>query len=125
MRLWVSYLALVAVLSLPCRAQNRGKPHLMPFVATAYTQEGTTRSGLPAQPGTVAADPSVLPIGTRIKVSNAGPHSGIYTVTDSGATVKGRRIDIYVASRAGAKKFGRKMVQVTVLKWGDWEAKEE
>jgi 3D (Asp-Asp-Asp) domain-containing protein len=124
MRLCLAYLTLVAVLFLPGRAQTSGRPRLMPFLATAYAVEGTTKSGLATQPRTVAADTSVLPLGTTIKVTNAGPHSGIYTVTDSGGRVKGRHIDIYFPSWAKAKKFGRKIVHVTVLKWGNWEEKE-
>jgi rare lipoprotein A len=124
MRLCLAYLALVAALLLPCQAQTGGKPRLIPFLATAYAQQGTTKSGLPSQPGTVAADTSVLPLGTKIKVTNAGPHSGIYTVTDTGGKVRGRHIDIFLPSWVRAKKFGRKIVHVTVLKWGNWEEKE-
>ena len=125
MRIWLSYVALIAVLLIPGWAEARGKPRAMHFLATGYALDGKTKSGLPSQPGTVAADTSVLPLGTRIRVTHAGPHSGDYTVTDSGGTLKGRRIDIYFPSSARAKKFGRKMVRVTVLKWGNWEEKEE
>jgi 3D (Asp-Asp-Asp) domain-containing protein len=125
MRLVLAYLALIAALFLPIWGNIGERQRLIPFLATAYTMQGTTKSGLPTQPGTVAADTSVLPLGTQIKVTNAGPHSGIYTVTDSGGSVKGRHIDIFVPTWARAKNFGRKVVQVTVLKWGQWEEKED
>jgi 3D (Asp-Asp-Asp) domain-containing protein len=124
MRICVAYLALVAAFLFPGEAQTGGKPRFIPFLATAYAQQGITKSGLPSQPGTVAADTSVLPLGTRIKVTNAGPHSGIYTVTDTGGKVRGRHIDIFLPSWERAKNFGRKIVHVTVLKWGNWEKKE-
>jgi 3D (Asp-Asp-Asp) domain-containing protein len=85
------------------------------FTATAYSIEGTTKSGGQAHEGIVAADPRVLPIGTRIRVADAGQYSGVYTVTDTGRAIKGTEIDIYLASDKEAKHFGRKQVQVEVL----------
>ena len=80
--------------------------------------DGVTKNGTLTRPGIVAADTSVLPLGTKIQVTNAGPHSGVYTVTDTGAKVRGRHIDIYLPSWARAKEFGRKIVHVRVLRWG-------
>lgn len=92
------------------------------FVATAFAQRGITRSGLPARPGLVAADTRVLPLGTRIQVRNAGQYSGTYTVADTGSKVRGRHIDIFISNWRQAMKFGRKVVQVTVLRWGEGQA---
>jgi len=63
----------------------------------------------------VAADPNVLPLGSRIRISGAGAYNGIYTVTDTGGHIKGRRIDIFIASAAAARRFGRRMVTVQLL----------
>jgi 3D (Asp-Asp-Asp) domain-containing protein len=105
-------------------SQAQTRHHRLPraFAATAYAQGRTTASGLPVREGLVAADPKVLPMGTRIQVSNAGPYSGTYTVADTGAAVRGRHIDIYMHSLRRAKRFGRRRVLVTVLRWGDWQA---
>ena len=46
---------------------------------------------------------------------DAGKYSGEYLVSDTGRTIKGREIDIYLASDAEAKRFGRKRVRVEVL----------
>jgi 3D (Asp-Asp-Asp) domain-containing protein len=91
----------------------------MAFEATAYSQEGKTASGTPSRQGIVAADPKVLPFGTRIRVSDAGQYSGEYVVRDTGRTIKGREIDVYLANDGEAKRFGRKTVQVEVLSYGD------
>jgi len=91
---------------------------VIPFLATAYAINGTTKSGTQTKPGIVAADTNVLPLGTKIQVTNAGPHSGIYTVTDTGSKVRGHHIDIYLPSWTRAKEFGRKIVHVRVLRWG-------
>jgi 3D (Asp-Asp-Asp) domain-containing protein len=85
------------------------------FTASAYSIAGETASGLTARKGMVAADTDVLPLGTRIRITGAGPYSGEYTVADTGRRISGREIDLYVATRAEAKRFGKKRVRVTVL----------
>jgi 3D (Asp-Asp-Asp) domain-containing protein len=89
------------------------------FEATAYTIEGETASGAQTRKGIVAADPKVLPIGSRIRVHGAGQYDGEYTVTDTGREIKGSEIDIYIANDAEAKRFGRKKVSVEVLERGN------
>ena len=84
------------------------------FKATAYCLKGRTASGSGVRRGIVAADPRVLPLGTRIQLQ-AGSYSGTYTVADTGGVVKGRILDVWVPSCAEAKRFGRKNVKVSVL----------
>ena len=84
------------------------------FTATAYCLQGRTATGGSVRRGIVAADPRVLPLGTRISL-NAGAYSGSYVVADTGGGVKGKRLDIWVASCAEARRFGRKSVAVNVV----------
>lgn len=91
----------------------------MRFEATANSVDGITRKGTVAREGVVAADPTILPLGWRIRVSGAGVYSGVYVVTDTGPKVKGRHIDLYLESAAEAKHFGKIMVTVRVLSYGD------
>jgi 3D (Asp-Asp-Asp) domain-containing protein len=84
------------------------------FRATAYCLKGRTASGGGVRRGIVAADPRVLPLGTRINIS-AGSYSGTYTVADTGGAVRGRILDIWVPSCAEANKFGRRTVKVSVV----------
>lgn len=88
------------------------------YVATAYSQTGITASGQWTHRHVVAADPAVLPIGTRIKIKRAGRYSGEYVVADTGAKVEGRRLDLYVPSTPECKKFGVKRVSVQILELG-------
>ena len=118
MRRLLACLTLFTALCAQSYGQARERVNVIPFLATAYAIHGTTKSGTPAKPGIVAADTSVLPLGTKIQVTNAGPHSGIYTVTDTGSKVRGHHIDIFLPSWARAKEFGRKIVHVRVLRWG-------
>ena len=85
------------------------------FVATAYSLHGRTASGSMTRPGIVAADPSVLPLGSRIRVSDARGYSGTYTVADTGGGIGGRRIDLYIPNHAEARRFGRRTVRVQLL----------
>ena len=90
-------------------------PRLLDFEATAYSITGTTASGMQTRRGIVAADPKVLPLGTRIRVHDAGPYSGEYVVSDTGPAVNGHEIDIYMPSADAAKQFGRRKVRVEIL----------
>jgi 3D (Asp-Asp-Asp) domain-containing protein len=96
-------------------------PRMMEFEATAYSIEGTTASGSATRHGIVAADPKVLPLGSRIRVDGAGKYSGEYVVKDTGRTIRGREIDIYMAEYVEARRFGRRDVRVEVLDYGDRE----
>ena len=87
------------------------------FVATAYSLHGTPSGSCP-YPGIVAADPRILPLGSQIRVSDAGPYSGTYTVANTGHAVSGRRIDVYIPDHAAARRFGRRTVRVQVLQYG-------
>jgi 3D (Asp-Asp-Asp) domain-containing protein len=103
----------------PATASPTPPGQLRTFEATAYSIEGRTRSGTPTREGVVAADPSVLPLGSRIRVHDAGEYDGEYVVRDTGAAVKGREIDIYLRNDAEAKRFGRRTVKVEVLERGE------
>jgi len=86
------------------------------MLATAYCDRGPTKSGIPAQPGVVAADIRQLPIGTRLRVVAPGQsYDGVYTVLDTGSAIKGRDLDIFMTSCSRAKRFGKRSVQVRVL----------
>jgi 3D (Asp-Asp-Asp) domain-containing protein len=87
------------------------------FEATAYCLRGITASGTYVRPGVIAADPRVLPLGTVVRVK-AGDYSGIYTVQDTGRRVKGRIVDIWMASKRAALNFGRRAVKLQVLSYG-------
>lgn len=84
------------------------------FRATAYCLKGRTASGGSVRRGIVAADPRILPLGTRINIS-AGSYSGTYTVADTGGAVRGRVLDIWVPSCSEAVRFGRKSIKVSVV----------
>jgi 3D (Asp-Asp-Asp) domain-containing protein len=85
------------------------------FTAFAYSIEGRAADGSKSCKGTVSADPNILPLGSKIRVSGAGTYSGEYRVVDTGRKVKGHVIDIYMSSVREAKEFGKKQVEVEIL----------
>ena len=61
----------------------------------------------------------ILPIGSVIRVDGvAEKYRGVYSVLDTGPEIKGREIDIYIWSCHEALDFGRRRVDVTVLRLG-------
>ena len=103
------------------RTGPRAATGTLRVTATAYCVAGKTSSGTRARTGVVAADPSVLPVGSVVRVIE-GPHSGLYTVMDTGPAVKGRRIDIFMSSCERAAKFGEQPLRIRVLRRG-WDPK--
>ena len=102
------------------RASTRRPRHrVMRMQATAFTPAtGATASGTVPHRGIVAADPAVLPLGSRIRVTGANSYNGTYTVTDTGSKVVGRHIDLCLRSVTEARRFGKKIVRVQLLRRG-------
>lgn len=100
-------------------------PAPMLFEVTAYTRsdagmngKGITTSGARVKEWhTVAADWSVLPKGSVLYIPffQDRLNQGIFVVEDTGGSIKGQRLDVYMASKEMALWFGRKWLQVYVL----------
>ena len=64
---------------------------------------------------------SLLPVGSVLNIAvGDSRYNGMYTVMDTGPKVQGRVLDLYMWSCHEALRFGRKDVQVTVLRLG-WD----
>ena len=86
--------------------------------ATAYTksiEEGThrgiTRSGTQVSRGTIAVDPRVIPLGTKVYVEGYGHAECL----DTGGDIKHNRIDLYMDSKEECFEFGRRDVRVWIV----------
>jgi 3D (Asp-Asp-Asp) domain-containing protein len=89
------------------------------FIATAYCKGSTTASGVQVRNGVAASDPDLLPVGSVVQIDNLPEkYNGIYTIMDTGPSVQGRKIDIYMWSCYEALDFGRRSVLLTVLRLG-------
>jgi 3D (Asp-Asp-Asp) domain-containing protein len=97
-------------------AEEKGLAPASHYVATAYSLRGRTASGRMVSKGLIAADPRLLPLGSRVRLE-AGGYSGEYLVADTGGAIRGRRIDIWTPSSSEAMRFGRRAVKLTVLSY--------
>jgi 3D (Asp-Asp-Asp) domain-containing protein len=78
--------------------------------ATGYASGGSTATGLPVGWGTVAVDPSVIPLGTRMTI----PGYGEGVAADTGSAVQGATVDLWFPTVRQALAWGRRVVTVTL-----------
>ncbi len=71
---------------------------------------GVTASGTKAKKGTIAADTSHFPFGTRMKI----PGYGDGVVEDRGGAIQGDKIDLFFKTHKQALEWGRRHVTVEV-----------
>ena len=81
----------------------------MTVVATAYALTGTTAVGLQTQPGVIAVDPGVIPLGSKMFV----PGYGEGVAADTGSAVRGAIIDVWFPTVEQALLWGRRTVTIT------------
>lgn len=94
--------------------------HLV-FDGTAYCKGLQTAAGVNVRRGIAAADPKLLPVGSVVTLATGDPeYNGVYTILDTGPKVQGRHIDLYLWNCNEALKFGRRRIEVTVLRLG-WD----
>jgi 3D (Asp-Asp-Asp) domain-containing protein/peptidoglycan hydrolase CwlO-like protein len=87
-----------------------GPGRAVTVVATGYARGGTTATGLPVGWGTVAVDPSVIPLGTRMTI----PGYGEGVAADTGSAVQGATLDLWFPTVRQALAWGRRVVTVTL-----------
>ncbi|MCL2082341.1 MAG: 3D domain-containing protein [Oscillospiraceae bacterium] len=88
---------------------------------SAYTTEGKSRklnaSGKIARKGTIAVDPRVVPLGSRVyvKSSNGTWIYGTAVAEDTGGAIKGNKIDLFFNTRAECIRFGIRKAHMYIL----------
>ena len=91
---------------------SRGGQKVMVMEATAYTWTGyRTATGTWPSRGTVAVDPEVIPLGTKLYIEGYGEA----VAADTGGLVKGNIIDLYFPTESECWEFGRRQVEVRVI----------
>jgi 3D (Asp-Asp-Asp) domain-containing protein len=99
----------------PATAPRRLSAQITAYSASATegTAQGITASGVPARLGTVAVDPRVIPLGSKLRIEGL---PGIYRAEDTGRGVRGAHVDVFMDSRGTALQFGRRSgVTIEVL----------
>jgi 3D (Asp-Asp-Asp) domain-containing protein len=94
------------------------------FMATAYCKGSITATGTRVGrniTGIAAADPDLLPLGSIVKIAtDLSGYNGVYMVLDTGPAVQNRLIDIYMWSCFEALDFGRRPIELRILRFG-WD----
>ena len=78
---------------------------------------GITAMGTKAAHGTVAVDPRVISLGSKLYIEGIGStyDYGYSQDLDTGRSIKGNKIDLYFESNSEALKWGKKKVRVYIL----------
>lgn len=93
----------------PAPPGGPGAGSQMTVLATAYAIQGTTAVGVQTQPGIVAVDPNVIPLGSKMFI----PGYGEGVAADTGSAVKGAIIDVWLPTVEEALAWGRRTVTIT------------
>jgi 3D (Asp-Asp-Asp) domain-containing protein len=110
------------LVTLPEVADARGAfpvSRRMEMRSTAYCLRGTMRTGVRVRDGMAAGDPSVLPLGSVVRVSHPdGRLIGIFVIMDTGGAIHGNKIDLWFDSCREASDWGIRRVIAEVLDIG-------
>jgi 3D (Asp-Asp-Asp) domain-containing protein len=80
---------------------------------------GITASGHRTKAGYTVAAGRHIPFGTVLYIEGIGYR----TVHDRGGAIKGNKIDVFMSDMGQVKKFGRRHLDVYIVKWGDGKRK--
>ena len=108
-------------LPLPAAAESRAFPvsRTLQMRSTAYCLRGNMRTGVRVRDGMAAGDPSVLPLGSVVRVSHPdGRLIGIFVIMDTGGAIRGNKIDLWFDSCREALDWGIRSVVAEVLDIG-------
>lgn len=87
--------------------------------STAYCLRGNMRTGVRVRDGMAAGDPSVLPLGSVVRVSHPdGRLIGIFVIMDTGGAIRGNKIDLWFDNCREALDWGIRSVVAEVLDIG-------
>ena len=95
----------------PVFSKETGKePVTLTVTAYAYCYHSRTSSGTMANTGTVAVDPRIIPIGTKLYI----PGYGWGKALDKGSAIKGNKIDIWFPSVRECLNWGIRKVKIKI-----------
>lgn len=96
-------------------SRNTERKTAQVFEATAYCScvrccgksDGITKSGVKVHKGTLAVDPKVIPLGSKVYIEGMG-----WFIAEDTGNFSGRRVDIYMETHEKALQFGRRNVNI-------------
>src|SRR5690625_2973503 len=112
------------------QAKSEEKGRTLSVEATFYTAgcegcSGITATGIDVRQSlyhegkrVIAVDPSVIPLGSTVRVTLGNGDSFEEIAGDTGGAIKGSRIDVLVASKVEARRLGRQSATVEIITEG-------
>ena len=113
----------ISVSRVPAKKVKKSAPHATPVVkshplavhvlrvtASAYSLHGRTARGTRPSLGTIAVDPRLIPLGTRVFV----PGYGWGRALDTGGSIHGCVIDLWMPNVARCYRWGVRTVKILV-----------
>ena len=103
----------------PDNSNKKTDARLGTFAVTAYTHYRRPRGGerktatglLPRVGRTVAVDPRVIPLGSRIHIEGVGER----IAEDTGRKIRGRKLDLFLPSARECHRFGIRRQEVYLV----------
>ncbi len=92
---------------------NSGGAKNISVVSTAYCTGSITSTGTKPRWGVIAVDPRVIPYGTKVYIPQ---FDMVFRAEDTGGAIKGNKIDIYMNSKSQAVNWGRRTIDIQILK---------
>ena len=81
--------------------------------STSYCQGSVTATGTQARWGVIAVDPNVIPFGTKVYIPQ---FDKVFIAEDTGGAIKGNKIDIFMENSDDAINWGRRNIDIYILK---------
>lgn len=108
----------ISITTKSVEAVNTKEVYIIKVTASAYCpcniccgkSDGITKTGAVAKQGrTIAVDPSVIALGSVVKIDGKE-----YIAQDTGGSIKGYKIDLFFENHNDAKEYGIKMIEIEI-----------
>ena len=93
------------------KSKKTYKEYTLTVDAYSYCYTSRTATGTYPSYGTIAVDPRVIPLGSKIYV----PGYGWGTAQDTGGAIKGNKIDIWFPTQRQCYSWGIRTVKIKVV----------
>lgn len=104
--------------TLSSRGDSLRFSRVVDVTAYAYSSGWITYTGTSPRVGTVAVDPSVIPLGSRLYIESTDGSSWSYgyaVAEDTGGMIKGNTVDLYMQTVDLCRQFGIRQARVYIL----------
>ena len=95
------------------KTNNKYQGQRLTVNATAYYNDPITYTGTVPKVGrTIAVDPAVIPLGSRVYIPQ---FNKVFIAEDTGSAIKGNKIDIYMNTYNECMNWGIRQIDIIIL----------